>query len=372
MDIKDYRKTYNKVTGYVLSAFAGEDTTKNVIFSPLSILLLLGMAAEAVQGRSRDEITKIIAGDRSFEELEGLLRQMQSTFADDGAFWSANAVCVNKSISRSINRDFKGHLREVFDGELFLSDNMAADVNRWVSRKTRKMIPNALDASANDILACLINAVAFEALWEEPYEDEQVDEGDFHNADGSVTAVQMMNSSERSYIEDESFTGFIRPYRRGKYAFMALLPKEKGSRAFSHHALEQIDFTGLFESACHHTVYASIPKFSYDFGRELTGVCKDLGITTLFTQEADFSPLSTEWLRMDSILHKAHITVDQSGTKAAAVTLSVVVAGCAIDFDFKEVCLDRPFVYAIMNTETGLPAFTGCYMICDGKPDQET
>ena len=371
MDIKDYRKTYNKVTGCVLSAFAGEDTTKNVLFSPLSIFLLLGMAAEAVQGRNRDEITKIIAGDRSFEELEGLLCQMQSAFADDGAFRSANAVCINRSIRRSINKNFDGHLREVFDGKLFLSNNMAANVNRWVSRKT-KMIPNALDASANDMLACLINAVAFEAQWEEPYEDEQVDEGDFHNADGSVTAVQMMNSSEHSYIENESFTGFIRPYRKGNYAFMALLPKEKGSRAFSYHALEQIGFTALFESACHHTVYASIPKFSYDFGRDLTGVCKDLGITMLFTQEADFSPLSTEWLRMDSILHKAHITVDQSGTKAAAATLSVVVAGCAIDFDFKEVCLDRPFVYAIMNTETALPAFTGCYMTCDGKPGQET
>ena len=73
----DYRKTYNKVTGCVLSAFSGGDTTENVIFSPLSVLLLLGMAAEAVQGRSREEITTVIAGDRSFEEVEGLLHQMQ-------------------------------------------------------------------------------------------------------------------------------------------------------------------------------------------------------------------------------------------------------------------------------------------------------
>lgn len=359
MDIEDYRKIYNKVTGCVLSAFAGEDTTENVVFSPLSILLLLGMAAEAVQGRSREEITKVIAGNKSFGELEGILHQMQSAFADDGAFLSANAVCINRSIRRSINKNFEGHLREVFDGKLFLSNNMAADVNRWVYRKTKRMIPNVLDAPADDMLACLINAVAFKAQWEDPYEDGQVDEGDFHNADGSVTTVQMMNNSESSYIEDESFTGFVRPYRGGKYAFMALLPKERGSRAFSHHALEQIDFTALFESACHRTVYASLPQFRYDFGRDLTGFCQEMGITTIFTQEADFSPLSAEWLRMDSILHKAHITVDQCGTKAAAATLGVVVAGCAIDFDFKEVCLDRPFIYAIMNTETGLPVFTG-------------
>lgn len=49
------------------------------------------------------------------------------------------------------------------------------------------------------------------------------------------------------------------------------------------------------------------------------------------------------------------------GTKAAAITLAYVVAGCAPSMDFKSVCLDRPFVYAITDTETRLPVFTGIY-----------
>jgi len=93
----------------------------------------------------------------------------------------------------------------------------------------------------------------------------------------------------------------------------------------------------------------------------LTGLFKDMGVSTLFTPEADFSPMSSEWLKVDSIVHKAHIEVDRKGTKAAAVTMAFVVAGCAPSMDLKSVVLDRPFVYAIMNTETKLPVFVGLY-----------
>lgn len=71
--------------------------------------------------------------------------------------------------------------------------------------------------------------------------------------------------------------------------------------------------------------------------------------------------MSREWLKVDSIVHKAHIEVDRKGTKAAAVTMAFVVAGCAPLGGFKSVVLNRPFVYAIMNRETKLPVFAGIY-----------
>ena len=111
----------------------------------------------------------------------------------------------------------------------------------------------------------------------------------------------------------------------------------------------------------HHRDGPEMPEFTYDFGEDLTGICRDIGIATLFTPEAEFSPMSSERLKVDSIIHKAHIEVDRMGTKAAAVTMAFAVAGCAPDMNYKEVCLDRPFVYAIMNTETGLPVFTGIF-----------
>ena len=59
------------------------------------------------------------------------------------------------------------------------------------------------------------------------------------------------------------------------------------------------------------------------------------------------------------ILHKTHIEVDREGTKAAAAT-AVVTCENAVAFDeSKVITLNRPFVYAIVDNETGLPMFLG-------------
>ena len=63
---------------------------------------------------------------------------------------------------------------------------------------------------------------------------------------------------------------------------------------------------------------------------------------------------------MDAIIHKAHIEVDRKGTKVAAVSMGVVVCGCAPSLEeYKSVRLDRPFIYAIVHNLTGLPVFAG-------------
>ena len=253
----------------------------------------------------------------------------------------------------------------MFGGKLFTSADIVRDVNAWVKDKTKGMIEKVADESMNQMLACLMNAIAFEAEWMEQYEEGDIYDGEFNNSDGTVSEVQMLNSSEDTYIEDEFFTGFMKPYKDEKYAFMALLPKKKKSASFLLRAIKQIDFSKLFNEAVYGTVYVTMPEFKYDFGEDLTGLCKEFGINTLFTPEADFTPMSSEWLKVDSIIHKAHIEVDRKGTKAAAVTMAFVVAGCAPSMDFKSVCLDRPFVYAIMDTETGLPVFTGIYNQAD-------
>ena len=103
----------------------------------------------------------------------------------------------------------------------------------------------------------------------------------------------------------------------------------------------------------------ALPEFRYDLSESLKELCESYGIQTIFSDHADFSPMSSEWLKVDDILHKAHIEVDRKGTKAAAVTAFMMVGAGLPDFDMKRVILDRPFFYAIMHKSTGLPVFVG-------------
>ena len=100
-------------------------------------------------------------------------------------------------------------------------------------------------------------------------------------------------------------------------------------------------------------------EFRYDFSIDLTAYLEGLEMTRIFTPGADISPMTDEWAKAEGIIHKAHIEVDRKGTKAAAVTAMVMPADCAPDFDIPFVRLDRPFIYAVMNNETGLPVFVG-------------
>ena len=64
-------------------------------------------------------------------------------------------------------------------------------------------------------------------------------------------------------------------------------------------------------------------------------------------------------LSIDSVMHKTHIELDKNGTKAAAVTYLVKAGSAAPTEPPKEVYLDRPFLYAIVEESTGLPIFMG-------------
>ena len=60
------------------------------------------------------------------------------------------------------------------------------------------------------------------------------------------------------------------------------------------------------------------------------------------------------------VLHKTYIEVDEHGTKAGASTVVGMVESMSLyEPELKTVHLDRPFVYAIIDTETQIPIFLG-------------
>ena len=221
------------------------------------------------------------------------------------------------------------------------------------------MITDISSDSLSEALLCVLNAVAFEQEWEEEYEEDYTYEDEFRNLDGSVSEVTYLDSCEGVYIEDILYTGFAKPYKGGEYSYVALLPKRKSAFALKR-VIESLDFGTLKDKISYRDVFVTMPEFEGDFNSDLSGFIKGLGAQTIFTPEADFSPMSDVALKLDSIIHKAHIEVGRQGTKAAAVTMEVVCAGAAPDMDeIRYVTLDRSFVYAIVHNETGLPVFVG-------------
>lgn len=77
-----------------------------------------------------------------------------------------------------------------------------------------------------------------------------------------------------------------------------------------------------------------------------------------FGPGADFSSMTRPSLFIDQAITKATITVNEYGTKAAAVTgLGFEESGPPIPE--LTIQFDRPFAYAIVDVTTGLPVFLG-------------
>ncbi|MCC8120425.1 MAG: serpin, partial [Oscillospiraceae bacterium] len=108
----------------------------------------------------------------------------------------------------------------------------------------------------------------------------------------------------------------------------------------------------------------AIPQFESEYGVEMNEVLKALGMTDAFDSTlADFSALghSDEGnIFISSVLHKTYICVDEAGTKAGAATAEEIAGASAEPTEEpKRVCLDRPFVYMILDCESGIPLFIG-------------
>ena len=99
----------------------------------------------------------------------------------------------------------------------------------------------------------------------------------------------------------------------------------------------------------------------------MSGVLKEMGMPEAFDQNlANLTRLGASRigeLYISRVIHKTFITVDERGTKAGASTVvEIKPSSMPVQEETKIVHLDRPFVYMIIDYETGAPFFIGAML----------
>ncbi|SDB54258.1 serpin family protein [Butyrivibrio sp. INlla16] len=357
----DKKKKFNDYYDEITSKFAEQlvAETNNVVFSPYSIASVLLLLSEAVDGDAKEELSKLLNGSKNLNYTQDEIVAFAKAVAKNVEFHSTSAVAVNEDYAETIKDEYKKRINKILGAKVFSSDNMVEDINAWVKENTNGMVEAiANEENMKNVLMCMLNAVAFEAEWRQMYESTDVEYGDFHNADGSCDEIVLLRSTEDEYVENKDFAGFIKPYLGNEFIYMALLPKNE--KADMKKLLRNNGISQLYKNKKHGDIIVKMPEFNYEFETNLKKSLEDFGVYKVFGDNADFSPMSSAHLRMDEIKHKALIKVDRNGTKAAAVTCGDTGAGdiCLLE-DFREITLDRPFVYAIIHADTELPIFVG-------------
>lgn len=341
--------------------------SKNQMISPYSILSALAMVSDGAAGVTLDEFEDMFG--MSIEDMNAYLYLLGETLPNDRCkFNSANAVWVNEDKKIELDKDYLQALSDYFDSNLYkesFSTDTVDDINAFIKRNTNGMIPKMINDLDSDSAMVLVNALAFEGEWDRAYEDSQIYDWKFNNLDGSTSDIEIMSSTEFAYLKFDNGTGFIKDYKDSEYSFVGLLPDEDVDFEDFVNEMTGEKFINTVTNPDYTDVYVMIPKFQADYTVKLNDYLKDMGIESAFKgSTADFSAMTEDQnsLYIDLVLHKTFIDVSEHGTKASAATvIEMKDEACAIvEFEeVKEVNLDRPFMYAIVDGETGTPVFIG-------------
>ena len=339
------------------------DGKSNTLISPLSVSSALTMTANGANGQTKDEMEKVLGSGMPLDELNKYLSSFSGslTSGEDFKLKNANSIWFIKDNNFNVNNEFLQTNADFYHAEIYeraYNDEIVNDINNWVSEHTDGMIDKLLDNGDALSNIALINATAFNAVWETYYFDNFVKDGTFTDANGNEQSVTMLISEESEYIHGDNCTGFIKKYKGGKYGFAAILPDSNVSISDFVGLLNGDKLFKMLQNAESTNVVAKMPKFEYEYSTELSEALKALGMPTAFSDSADFSGISGDKLLISDVLHKTKISVTEEGTRAVAAT--GVVMSAAPDGD-KQVILNRPFMYMIIDNETKLPLFAGVY-----------
>ncbi len=341
---------------------------KNVLLSPLSILFALAMSENGAKNSTLIEYELLLGIERW--ELSSFLKGYNSyrqnkTELDVYPLQLANSIWFRNSEDFTVDENFLQRNANVFNAQIYSSNFNEAtvdDINKWVKENTDGMIPSIIDRLDERAVMCIINALTFEADWDEQYNEYQVREGSFYALDGTRQNAEFMYSDEYKYLCDDNSTGFIKYYEGQNYAFVALLPNENVKFTDYITSLTGKKVLDLLGNAQDTKVKTKLPKFEYSFETELSDQLKALGLKLPFdANNADFSGIGTYAggnIYISKILHKTHISVAEKGTRAGAVTAEVLNGSAAPQKEF-EVYLDKPFVYMILDCDNNIPIFMG-------------
>ena len=355
------------VTDFAVRLFqASEKSGENTLISPLSVLCALSMTANGAQGETLAQMERVLG--MTTGELNLYLYSYMKNLPRGNKYKMnlANSIWFTDDDSFTVNRSFLQSNADYYGAAIYqtpFNKQTCKDINNWIKRETDGMIPTMLDKVPSDAVMYLVNALAFEAEWMKIYEKNQVKEGTFTKEDGTRQDATFLNGTESLYLEDEQATGFMKKYNGGQYAFVALLPKDGISVSEYVAALDGADLHAMLSNPQHTTVYTTLPKFETEYDVEMSGILKGMGMPNAFNSNADFSGISPSGIYISRVLHKTFISVAERGTKAGAAT-AVEMNCTGYPQDPKEVYLDRPFVYMLVDLENNIPFFIGTLMAC--------
>jgi len=347
----------------------------NLVFSPASIALALGMARAGARGETAAEMDAVMHGLATDDHagwlnaLDLALASRSGTFDDASgqklavALRIANAPFAQRGMP--LEQAYLDALAARYGAGLRLVDyvgdteGVRRAINAWVDEQTERRIPELLAPGVltRDSRLTLVNAIYLKAPWLEAFQADQTTDGPFTRADGSSVEVPLMTTqAPMSYASGRGWQAVEIPYVGGSLAMTVIVPDDLAAFEAGLDADLLASISGALAPA---EVTLTLPRFSIETKADLGAILAAAGMPSAFDDRADFSGITTaEQLQIADVVHQANIDVDEKGTEAAAAT-AVVMRATGMPAEPVALRVDRPFLFAVRDVPSGAVLFLG-------------
>lgn len=342
-----------------------EKKDENVLISPLSVMLALSMTANGANGNTLAEMEKVMGGDIPLAELNEYLHTYVKNLynAEDCKLSIANSIWFREDLN--VKDRFLQTCADYYTAQLYsepFNSNTLKKINLWVRDNTDKMIEKIIDDIDPSTMMYLINAIAFDAKWATKF--DETEKGSFTNSKGENENVTYLSDTRHGgYFVLDGARGIALDYKGCRYSLAAILPDDPTvdvNEFFASLDTKSIISAIKGASEDYTAVDLRLPQFKFDYTTDMVSILSEMGMPEAFTPNADFSGMSENDLAIGEVIHKTHIEVDKDGTRAAAVTaIGMCESAAPVEQDVIELNFDRPFIFMIADSETGMPIFMG-------------
>ena len=348
---------------------------QNTVFSPASVAAALQMVLCGARGATAAQLAAALHLDGPAQAADGL-RLLSDLLSSAGAGGPGGGVIMRApntlwvQAGLPLSPGFTGQLVDIAGVTVRPADFQSApaearaQINDLIAEQTAGKITNLLgpDAVSAATRLVLANAVYLKAAWTFPFPARATADAPFYPGDAGgapLSAATMRLTSDLAYLRADGYQAVLLPYKDSRLAMAVVLPEAGPPAALAPRLARGL--APLLTGATRQSVALSLPKFRQRAGFGLIPVLQQLGVQDAFTSAADFSGItSAVRLFIGAVVHQAYIDVDEQGTEAAAAT-AVAMRPMALRRGPEPVrmTVDRPFLFAITDTATGLPLFLG-------------
>jgi serpin B len=286
---------------------------------------------------------------------------------NDLPFTEFNALFLQKGFA--VESNYVKVLESIFRIELaptdFNSPGAADTVNAWVDNATNHQIQKLFSKFSPQTRLVLVNTLNFKGQWVVPFDKTKTKPGKFYPpAQPQAEPVEipfMENTANFLYHKQDELQALSLPFDKGN-TLLLILPSGKG---FDFAMPTEKIIGGIQKLLTPHHVHVKLPLVNIESETDLKPVLTNIGTGIIFdSAKADFKNISSSKdLYVGEMLQKVKVSFDETGVTAASASgASLVMKSAAPEkINNAEFIADKPFLFVIQNTASGIPLFIGLY-----------